>query len=228
MLSILYGDSILLGILYSFRRCPYAMRARLALQLCLPESSLVLREVVLKNKPQAMLDISPKATVPVLQLTNGVVIDESIDIMQWALDQNSVFKNELYSDLIKVETDQLICSNDSDFKWALDRYKYSDRFEHNENYYREKAHLFLVILEEKLSNHIFLMGGKLSLADLAIFPFVRQFAHVDKEWFEQQQQYNHLNIWLTNFLEGDLFMTVMKKYHAWEPDSINIKFPVVS
>jgi glutathione S-transferase len=204
------------------------MRARLALQLCLPESSLELREVVLKNKPQAMLDISPKATVPVLQLTTGEVIDESIDIMSWAFSQNSNYKNALYHDSVKAEIDQLITINDGDFKWALDRYKYSDRFEHDENYYREKAHSFLVTLENKLSDRCFLMADKLTMADLAIFPFVRQFAHVDKAWFEQQQQYKKLNVWLTSLLEGDLFMTIMKKYQAWEPSNKQVKFPSTS
>lgn len=216
------------GILYSFRRCPYAMRARLVLQLCLPESVLELREVVLKNKPQAMLDVSSKGTVPVLHLINGEVIDESIDIMLWALDQNPVFKNELYADTNKAEIDQLICANDGGFKWALDRYKYSDRFEYDEDYYREKAHLFLATLEKNLSNQCFLIGDKPSLADLAIFPFVRQFAHVDKIWFGQQNQYSLINIWLARSLVDDLFINVMKKYKAWEPDAISIKFPTSS
>jgi glutathione S-transferase len=215
----------LLGILYSFRRCPYAMRARLVLQLCLPESCLELREVVLKNKPQAMLDISPKATVPVLQLADGTVIDESIDIIHWALNQNSELKDKLYSAAVKTETDQLITTNDGDFKWALDRYKYSDRFEHDEDYYREKAHGFLAVLENKITQHGFIMGDTITLADLAIFPFVRQFAHVDKKWFEQKTEYKQLNQWLKRLLEGDLFKGIMNKYSAWEPNANQVWFP---
>ena len=216
---------ILLGILYSFRRCPYAMRARLALVLCLPKASLELREVVLKNKPQAMLDISPKATVPVLQLESGEIIDESIDIMHWALDQNLQLKEELVPLHFKDEMKDLISENDGDFKWALDRYKYSDRFEHNEEYYREKASAFLLKLEIRLTNQKYLFSDVVTLADLAIFPFVRQFAHVNKAWFEQQGQYKQLNDWLAEFLEGDLFASIMKKYSAWLPEHTATQFP---
>jgi glutathione S-transferase len=213
-------------ILYSFRRCPYAMRARLALQICLPIGSLELREVVLKNKPQAMLDISPKATVPVLQLQNGSVIDESIDIMRWAFQQNPELASKYYSVETQNEINQLIAENDGDFKWALDRYKYSDRYEHDEDYYRSKASIFLLALEERLAGHDFLLGNEISFIDLAIFPFVRQFAHVDKTWFEKQVAYQKLNTWLQGFLNGDLFNSIMRKYPAWTPDSNIETFPV--
>lgn len=217
----------MLGTLYSFRRCPYAMRARLAIQLCLPQGALELREVVLKNKPQAMLDVSPKATVPVLQLNNGAVIDESIDIARWALSLNTALSGSMYAAEHKAETDALIAENDGDFKWALDRYKYSDRFEHDEDYYREKAKSFLMRLEDKLSQQDFLMADQMTLADIAVFPFVRQFAHVDKEWFEQQKNYQNLRQWLNTLLEGELFTGIMKKYPAWkEGDDITF-FPNV-
>jgi glutathione S-transferase len=219
------------NILYSFRRCPYAMRARLAIQLCLKPASLELREVVLKNKPQAMLDISPKATVPVLQLLdetvpNGfTVIDESIDIMRWAFKQNPVLESQYYAVESRSEIDELISENDGDFKWALDRYKYSDRFEHDEDYYRLKADVFLSALENRLKQQPFLLGAQISLADLAVFPFVRQFAHVDKAWFEKQEAYQKLNTWLQEFLNGDLFDSIMKKYPAWAPESEQVNFP---
>lgn len=219
------------NILYSFRRCPYAMRARLAIQLCLKPASLELREVVLKNKPQAMLDISPKATVPVLQLLdetvpNGfTVIDESIDIMRWAFKQNPVLESQYYAVESRSEIDELISENDGDFKWALDRYKYSDRFEHDEDYYRLKADVFLLALENRLKQQPFLLGAQISLADLAVFPFVRQFAHVDKNWFDQQEAYQKLNTWLQGFLNGDLFDSIMKKYPAWAPESEQVNFP---
>lgn len=215
----------MLGTLYSFRRCPYAMRARLALTLCLPESSLELREVVLKNKPQAMLDISPKATVPVLLLSDGKVIDESIDIMHWALGQNTRLLADLYPLHLKDVTDQLIAENDGDFKWALDRYKYSDRYEYDEHYYQEKARVFLIKLEQCLIENNYLLGDSITLADLAIFPFVRQFAHVNKSWFEQKKEYTHLNAWLGEWLETDLFTSIMKKYTAWAPSSESVYFP---
>ena len=131
----------MLGTLYSFRRCPYAMRARLAIQLCLPNGALELREVVLKDKPQAMLKISPKATVPVLQLNSGQIIDESIDIARWAFSLNTELSETMYAESIQAESDALISENDGDFKWALDRYKYSDRFEHDEEYYLSLIHI---------------------------------------------------------------------------------------
>ena len=218
---------ILLGTLYSFRRCPYAMRARLAIQLCLPNGALELREVVLKNKPQAMLKISPKATVPVLQLNSGQIIDESIDIARWAFSLNTELSETMYAESIQAESDALISENDGDFKWALDRYKYSDRFEHDEEYYREKAKGFLAQLEDKLSDHTFLIGNQMTLADIAVFPFVRQFAHVDKKWFDQQKQYHNLKQWLNGLLEGELFVGIMKKYPAWKEGDEPTYFPNV-
>lgn len=212
-------------ILYSFRRCPYAMRARLAIQLWLPASYLELREVVLKNKPQAMLEISPKGTVPVLQLSDGVIIEESLDIMHWALQFEESNITNFYSDSQKTEIDELINENDGDFKWALDRYKYSDRFEESESYYQEKADVFLAKLEARLNKNEYLTGGDMSFADLAIFPFVRQFAHVNKRWFEQQEKYSKLNNWLQYFLNSDIFSAIMKKYPAWDQDSKVVYFP---
>lgn len=212
-------------ILYSFRRCPYAMRARLAIQLWLPASYLELREVVLKNKPQSMLEISPKGTVPVLQLSDGAIIEESLDIMHWALKLDESNIANFYSDAKKPEIDELISENDGDFKWALDRYKYSDRFEESESYYREKADVFLAKLEARLNKNVYLTGDEISFADLAIFPFVRQFAHVNKKWFEQQEKYSKLNNWLQYFLKSDTFSAIMKKYPAWTEGDDKQLFP---
>jgi glutathione S-transferase len=218
-------SNLQLGTLYSFRRCPYAMRARLACALFLPTQSLELREVVLKNKPQELLTISPKATVPVLQLNNGKVIDESRDIMLWALDQPSnEFTNQYLPMHLQLEIDELIDENDGSFKWALDRYKYADRHEESEEYYRKLGEVFLAKLEGLLEKNHYLFTTEICLADISIFPFVRQFAHVNKEWFEQSN-YPRLITWLNALLESELFNSIMEKYQPWKADNIKIYFP---
>jgi len=200
------------AILYSFRRCPYAMRARMALA----NSGLIveLREILLRNKPQQLLDISAKGTVPVLLLGNGSVIDESLDIMLWALSKNDPshwFNNDLIKDI-----NQLIQENDGEFKYYLDRYKYADRYpDHEPLYYRQQAEKFLIDLEQRLSQHKFLCSNNCSLADIAIFPFIRQFANVDFAWF-QSSNYCNLNQWLNNHIESKLFQSIMDKYPAWK------------
>ena len=215
-------------VLYSFRRCPYAMRARLAIVFAMPVASLQLREVVLKDKPQAMLDISPKGTVPVLHLDNGVnaaqVIDESLDIMLWAIEQNTELKRSWLGSDLAGEIQVLIARNDGDFKWALDHYKYADRFEQSAEYYREKAESFLADLETRLQKHNFLMGDKITLADVAIFPFIRQFAHVDREWFFASE-FKALQAWLNSWLESDHFKVIMEKYPKWTAEQDPLYFP---
>ncbi len=219
-----------LGILYSFRRCPYAMRARLACTLFLPQQSLELREVVLKNKPQQLLDISPKATVPVLfvsggQLADSTVIDESRDIMSWALGQAEDELKAQYLPLhLQLEIDELIDENDGSFKWALDHYKYADRFEESEVHYRKLGEVFLAKLELLLEKNSYLFTAKMSLADIAIFPFVRQFAHVDTKWFEQSS-YPKLSRWLNGFLDSGLFSSIMEKYKPWSQQEKTVFFP---
>lgn len=213
------------GILYSFRRCPYAMRARLGCTLFLPQQSLELREVALKNKPQQLLDISPKATVPVLQLVGGTVIDESRDILTWALNQAKTESKAQYSPMhLQLEIDELIDENDGSFKWALDRYKYADRFEESEEHYRKLGEVFLAKLEQLLEKNRYLFTTEISLADIAIFPFVRQFAHVDKTWFEQSP-YPKLNLWLNELLESKLFNSIMEKYKPWPTENTPVYFP---
>ena len=199
------------------------MRARMAIIYCLPPSSLELREVVLKDKPEQLLSISPKATVPVLQLTDGTVIDESLDIMHFALAQNTGLKQTLFPSDLQETILKLIEENDGEFKWALDRYKYSDRYDESQEYYRQKAEPFLQKLNDLLEGQSYLFA-ELSLADLAIFPFVRQFAHVDKKWFDASP-YNYVKTWLTQWLESDEFNQAMPKFKKWQPDSDKVYFP---
>ena len=202
-----------LPILYSFRRCPYAIRARLA--LCIADVPLELREVLLKNKPSEMVTISPKGTVPVLQLQNGTVIDESIDVMRWALGQNDP---EKWLGTAPELTDSLIAENDNEFKYWLDRYKYFERFpEHDQQYYRDQAVEILKTWENRLSMHsgAGLVADRLTLADMALLPFVRQFAHSDLEWFTNAPL-PLLRQWLDKFKQSDLFKNVMFKLPCWE------------
>jgi len=201
-------------ILYSFRRCPYAMRARMAIHA----SGVVceMREVVLRNKPAEMIALSPKGTVPVLQTTEGEVIDESLEVMDWALAQNDP-EGWLEPELGRLdEMRRLIAANDGDFKDNLDRYKYPNRYENVDPIdHREKAEVFLQELEQRLTASPYLFGARASLADFAIAPFVRQFAHVDKEWFDQLA-YPALQRWLQEFLDSPTFGAVMKKYTPWQ------------
>ncbi|MDY7538083.1 glutathione S-transferase [Undibacterium sp. RTI2.1] len=199
-------------LLYSFRRCPYAMRARLAIKLS--GIDVDIQEVSLRNKPQEMLDLSRKGTVPVLVLTDGRVIDQSLDIMCWALaqhHQNDAALCLMPDGALPTEVQNLISQNDSTFKQALDRYKYAERFpEHSATTYRERAEVFLAILNSRLQQHQYLSGERLSMADLAILPFVRQCALVDADWF-YSSRYKHLIAWLEGFLQSDLFIAVMAK-----------------
>ena len=199
--------------LYSFRRCPYAMRARMAVM----QSGVVceLREVVLRDKPASMLALSPKGTVPVLQLTDGTVLEESLDVMRWAL---SVNDPDNWLDTHD-ESTSLLTQLDGEFKDALDRYKYHvNHPEHPQSYYRDEGAKFLALLEDRLGAN----GGKalfdtrLTFADIAVFPFIRQFAFVDKAWFDDTP-YLLLQNWLSSHLESDLFLSVMTKYPAWKP-----------
>lgn len=201
-------------ILYSFRRCPYAIRARLAIAASAVEVEL--REVVLRDKPPEMLAISPKGTVPVLQLSSGEVFDESIDVMRWALHINDPFDWLCLTNDQKEQTLNLIKKNDGDFKKNLDLYKYASR--HPENppeYYRQSGEQFLKMLEPSLQKQKFLVKEAPSFVDYAIFPFIRQFAFVDMAWFEQSE-YTALQAWLDYFLKSDLFSKVMHKHKPWK------------
>ncbi len=200
-------------ILYTFRRCPYAIRARLAINVSGIEVET--REVDLRNKPQAMLECSPKGTVPVLQLADGSVIDESLDIMRWALaihDPDGWISGDAGW---SAEAAALIDENDGSFKQLLDRYKYPKRGQPNTpanfaRQYQDEAGAFLRMLNSRLTKHTFLMGETLGLADAAIFPFVRQFAHVDKAWFDAAYE-GPLATWLDKLVGSPLFLAVMQK-----------------
>jgi len=194
-----------MNTLYSFRRCPYAMRARMALRYSGVPVEIV--EVSLKAKPAEMLAISPKGTVPVLD-ANGRVIDESLEIMRWALAQHDPQGWLLGGDPRIAE---LIEANDQAFKVHLNRYKYAERYpEQPMEVYRAEGALFLQRLEELLADRDYLLTDHLSLADVALLPFVRQFAHVDREWFAQTP-YLRLLAWLQRLLESELFTAIMKK-----------------
>ncbi len=194
-----------MNTLYSFRRCPYAMRARMALRYSGVPVEIV--EVSLKAKPAQMLAISPKGTVPVLD-AGGQVIDESLEIMRWALAQNDPDDWLLGGDSRITE---LIEANDQVFKVHLNRYKYAERYpEQPMEVYRAEGALFLQKLDELLEGRDYLLANHPSLADIALLPFVRQFAHVDRDWFAQTP-YVRLQGWLQRFLESELFTGIMKK-----------------
>lgn len=214
-----------LPVLYSFRRCPYAIRARLALSYA--ARPVILREVVLKDKPQALIEASAKATVPVLVLPDGNVIEQSVEIMQWALaDDNSEDWLLRNCKTQRHEAQALIARNDQQFKQALDRYKYADRHPQKPaEFYRREGELFLQELEARLARQAQLITDRISIADLAIFPFVRQFAHTDRTWFDRAD-YPHLQRWLQVHLSSSVFKNAMHKYSAWQPNTAPIFFPL--
>lgn len=210
-------------VLYSFRRCPYAMRARMALRTA--GQACELREVVLRDKPAQMIEASPKATVPVLILPDGKVIDESFDIALWALEQNDPENWLKPEEGTLAEMVDLIERCEEDFKPHLDRYKYTNRYEDADpETHRREAEKFLAILESRLAGTPFLFGGRKAFADFAIAPFIRQFANTDKDWFDASP-YPKLKIWLENFLSSETFTSVMTKYPKWQPGEAPVMFP---
>ncbi len=216
-----YMTAYSLSCLYSFRRCPYAMRARLGLLFA--ELPVELREITLKNKPAHMLAISPKGTVPVLQIADGVVIEESREIMEWALEQQD--PQELMNPKTLHQGNTLIEQNDQEFKHWLDRYKYTDRhLEITQTEYRKKGEAFLQILEELLTKNTYLLGDSVTIADIGIMPFVRQFAHVDRDVF-YSLPYPKLQIWLKNWLAHPLFIQAMTKFQPWQDGDEPVIFP---
>ena len=201
------------------------MRARMA--LVYSGVRFELREIVLKNKPQEMLNASPKGTVPVLILPTDHVIDESLDVMKWALSKNDPDDWMMQaSPELSHSLNVLIQKNDHDFKGYLDRYKYADRYpEHPVEHYRAQGEAFLLELESRLQSSLYLFGDELTLADVAIMPFIRQFAHVDIGWF-RQTPYKKLQSWLDVFLQSTLFNRVMKKYPPWDTENYPVRFSV--
>ena len=211
-------------ILYSFRRCPYAMRARLGIYYA--GIKVEIREVLLRDKPSSMLDYSPKGTVPVLVLSNGEVIEESIDIVRWALSHSDPQKLLPAPDSPQQQrADQLIEQNDFEFKHFLDRYKYADRHpEFTAEHYREQGEGFIKTLERLLLDNHYLSGNTLSIADIAIAPFIRQFANVDRTWFDNAP-YPRLQLWLASIIESQAFEDVFFKYPQWLPEHEPRYFP---
>jgi glutathione S-transferase len=212
-------------ILYSFRRCPYAIRARLALsisgQVC------ELREVVLGNKPPELLAASPKGTVPVLIDPGGRVLDESLEIMVWALEQQDPEQWLLPEQGSRGEMQALIALFDDRFKFHLDRYKYPQRYEDSDPQTdRTQAAVYLERLNQRLSVSPHLFGNAASLADMAIFPFVRQFAQTDLDWFNGQD-WRRLQTWLVSLVSAQRYALVMEKYPAWKSGQPGIVFPGV-
>lgn len=207
-----------LPILWTFRRCPYAMRARLAIQSS--GRPVQLREILLKDKPAPFLAASPKGTVPVLQ-DGDTVVEESRDVMLWALRQSDP---EGWLDMPQEGFD-LIDTCDGPFKQALDHTKYAVRFpDRDEAAERAKAMVFLAALNDRLNHSTFLMGPKRRLADMAILPFVRQFANTDRAWFDAQGLVP-LTQWLDAFLTSDRFRTIMVKYPPWQAGQDQVLFP---
>jgi glutathione S-transferase len=201
-----------LPILYSFRRCPYAMRARLALHQ--GNIQCIIREVSLKNKPTSLIKISPKGTVPVLHFPDGYIIEESLEIMNYALEQCDPEQLSLY---YHPSAKSIITKNDTEFVKLLHRYKYFENYpDSTQALYRAQVEdLFLIEYEKILQGKQFLLGKK-SLADLAILPFIRQFALVDKDWFFSSQ-YTNIISWLNMFIKTDSFKNkIMSKHSSWQ------------
>lgn len=209
-------------VLYSFRRCPYAIRARLALKAS--GITVCLREVWLRDKPESLLLYSAKATVPVLVLSDQRVIDQSMEIMIWALKQNDDLHWLVKDGEMIAETQRLITCNDNEFKTQLDHYKYADRFpDKSSDDYRAEGEAFVSELETKLLNSPYLLGQHASLADMAILPFIRQFAYVDIDWFKDSP-YANLKVWMESLLNDSLFVSVMEKYPQWVEGEQDVLF----
>jgi len=198
-------------ILYSFRRCPYAMRARMALASA--GIRYAIREVALKDKPAELLAASPKATVPVLVLPDRV-IEQSLDIMCWALARNDTQQWLTTDQAVMASMFDLIASNDGPFKFHLDRMKYSTRYAVDPAVHREAAIKLLLPLEARLLENSYLFGVKPKLADIALFPFIRQFAHVDAAAFAELPL-PRLQAWLAQWEASTLFASVMTKHAVW-------------
>ncbi|WP_447929338.1 glutathione S-transferase [Sphingopyxis fribergensis] len=193
-------------ILYSFRRCPYAMRARMA--LLVSGTAYAHREVLLRDKPAAMLAASPKGTVPVLVRTDGTVIDESIDIMRWALAQHDP------EDWLSRADAALVAKFDGAFKHHLDRYKYAGRYDAEPSRHRAEGLVLLAELDERLAGHDYLGGTTRGFSDIAIFPFVRQFAGVEAAWFAAHAP-RRVREWLAMLMASELFGQAMVRLARW-------------
>ena len=209
-----------LPILYSFRRCPYAMRARMAIHISGQRCEL--REVLLRDKPPSMLEYSAKGTVPVLILQDGKVIDESLDVIDWALNLNDPDDWQRSKD--KEKTKELIKINDGEFKYHLDRYKYSKRYDNEDpEFHRKKCLKFIELINNELNNSEYIFDDNISYADIVLLPFIRQFRIADIEWFDSLP-YDNLKKWLSSFLNSSLLNSIMKKYDLWKEGDKSIVF----
>ncbi|MEK9964600.1 MAG: glutathione S-transferase N-terminal domain-containing protein [Betaproteobacteria bacterium] len=204
-------------ILWSFRRCPYAMRGR-----CAVKQSGVrvrLREILLRDKPDEFLKDSSKGTVPVLRLPDGSVIDESLEVMKWALNINDP---DNWLNVLEEEpafSDNFLGELDGDFKYSLDRYKYANRYDLNEIEslaYREKGFNFLLRIEKRIEKNQFISGSKIGFLDIASLPFIRQYRIADPNWFDVQP-IPRVQEMLNEFLSSALFNSIMEKYKPWHP-----------
>lgn len=205
-----------LPILYSFRRCPFAIRTRMSLVEA--GISVELREVLLKDKPAEMLSVSPKGTVPVLInfSEKAQVLDESLDIMVWALNQG---QTDWLDGPVGLESQlEMIRDFEACFKPSLDSYKYHDASkEFTLEYYRNNGMKVIEQLDSVLSTSSYLLGDRPRLLDVAVMPFIRQFAHVESGWFNDQEVPSLQN-WLRGWLQSEKFSLAMRKYQVWKPD----------
>ena len=223
--------------LYSLRNCPYAMRARLAIYKS--KTQVILRDVVLSNKPEEMLIASPKGTVPILVLSKftldkgiednkSLVIEESLELMLWALSQND--PNDLLLGGINSKYDLLpdmvefITIFDTEFKVCLENYKCAKRYhESNLEECRKACEVYIADLEHQLNRHSFLFDEQESLVDIALLPFMRQFARIERQWY-LQSAYPKLREWLNRYLQSPMFTKVMAKYPLWLDERKDIFF----
>ena len=217
------NETITLPILYSLRNCPYAMRARIAIYKS--KQPVLLRDLVLSNKPKEMLMASPKGTVPVVVLSNKTVIEESLEVMLWVLNENDP------DDLLHKQ-DPNILNNmlnlieqfDHEFKSCLEQYKCAKRYkEDNISECRQACEVYITALEQRLIQQQFLFSAKESLADIALLPFIRQFARIERQWY-LQSPYPKLKQWLNNYLQSPMFTKVMAKYPLWMDNLENVIF----
>ncbi len=202
----------MMPILYSFRRCPYAIRARMALILASKECEL--REILLKDKPDEMLQVSSKGTVPVLQFTKKV-LDESLDIISWAMESPAP-NVHVFSEAERLLSSELIHLFDSKFKYHLDRYKYSSRYGEDPKDHQNECKLILENLDKKINPNPWIFGKEVSLLDISILPFIRQCKIANPDWFFSQNFFNVINL-LNYFESSDLFAQAMQKYAVWDP-----------
>ena len=212
-------------ILYSFKRCPYAIRARMALKLTNVKCEI--REVRLNNKPKHMLEVSPKGTVPVLIL-NDRTIEESMEVIEWALNQKNVFEGNLNKNEIKISY-EFIERFDDQFKYHLDRYKYASRYENiDEIHHRRKYEKILLEIEELISDEGWFFGKKINKLDISILPFIRQFRIADPNWFDNHKELTKVKNYLHNFLASKILKDVMINYDVWTEESEMSFFPITN